>query len=272
MTTRIGVAACLSAIVLCSVAQLSAGSAGTEKVKKRKGMEMPSQLATGSLEMKVTNRKHFMLPSQPVPLLLEFGSFQVVDFERGWTRTSGTGAEPTHLTVVSGDARQGYHFRLVSTATPEEPPWSCGCAAVGSASTLKRSTERSEIRIPLSAQGRLYCTLDRGDGSEPWQIDVDYGIVAGLITAYHATGSLVSGESGVTIRGTDRLAQYPKIGVQRLTGFVLYLGDDPVGAVDLIKPTVLIGPGLPDELRGPITAASAALLLFEDLTQRLDEP
>ena len=96
MTTRIGVAACLSAIVLCAVAQPSTGSAGTEKVKKRKGMEMPSQLATGSLEMKVTNRKHFMLPGQTVPLLLEFGSFQVVDFERGWIRTSGNGVDTTH--------------------------------------------------------------------------------------------------------------------------------------------------------------------------------
>jgi hypothetical protein len=41
--------------------------------------------------------------------------------------------------------------------------------------------------------------------------------------------------------------------------------------VDLFKPTVLIGPTMPDELRRAFIAASAALLLFEDLTQMPDE-
>ena len=127
MTAGTGIAACLTAIVLCSVAQPSARAAGPEKVKKRKGMEMPTEIATGSLEMQVQNRKHISLPNRPVPLLLEFGPFQVVDFKRGWTRSSSTEADTTRLAMVSGDAAQSYQFRLVSTERPEEPPWSCTC-------------------------------------------------------------------------------------------------------------------------------------------------
>lgn len=278
MTARFGIAAVQIAIVLCCVAHPSAPAAGPEKPKKRKGMEVPAELATGSLEMKVKRHHPIMLPNRPVRLLLEFGPYQVVDFERGWTRSSSSAPGTNQLAVASGKAAYGYRFRLVSTETPEKSPWSCGCAAVAATSTLGQSSESAEIRIPLSARGRLECSLDRGDGSEPWQLDLGHGIahestpayVYGLIPAYHAAGSLRSGEWVVTIRGTDRLAQYKKIGAQRLTGFVLYQDERSVGAVDLFKPTVLIGPTMPDELRSAFIAASAALLLFEDLTQMPD--
>jgi len=280
MTARTGIAACLSAVVLLSVAQPSARAAGPEKTKKRKGMVVPAELATGSLEMKVKRHYPIMWPNRSVHLLLEFGPYQVVDYERGWTRSSSTASGTNQLGVVSGNAAYRYHFRVVSTETPEGPPWSCECSAAGAASTLGQSSESSEIRIPLSARGRLRCSLDRGDGSEPWRLDLQHGIayepipayVYGLIPACHATGSLASGERMVTLRGTDRLAQFPKIGAQRLTGFVLYQDERPVGAVDLFKPTVLVGPTLPEELTSAFIAASAALLLFEDLTQMPDEP
>ena len=280
MTARTGIAACLSAVVLLSVAQPSARAAGPEKIKKRKGMVVPAELATGSLEMKVKRHYPIMWPNRTVSLLLEFGPYQVVDYERGWTRSSSTASGTNQLGVVSGDASYGYHFRLVSTETPEVPPWSCECSAAGAGRTLGRSSESSEIRIPLSARGRLVCSLDRGDGSQPWQLDLAHGIayeripayIYGLIPACHAMGTLVSGERMVTLRGTDRLAQFPKIGAQRLTGFVLYHDERPVGAVDLFKPTVLVGPTLPEELTSAFIAASAALLLFEDLTQMPDEP
>ena len=279
MTARIAIAACLGAIALFSVAQPSAHAAGSEKTKKRKGMVVPAELATGCLEMKVKRHHPIMWPNRPVHLLLEFGPYQVVDYERGWTRSSSTGSGTNQLGVVSGNAAYGYHFRVVSTETPEAPPWSCECSAAGAGSTLNQSSESSEIRIPLSARGRLQCSLDRGDGSEPWRLDLQHGIayepvpayVYGLIPACHATGRLVSGESVVTVEGTDRLAQYKKIGAQRITGFVLYHDERPVGAVDLFKPTVLIGPTLPEELTSAFIAASAALLLFEDLTQMPDE-
>lgn len=270
MIAKAGIASLLSAIVLGWVAQPCAAASEPEKPKKRKGMVVPAELATGSLEMPVKRHHPVMLPKRPVSLMLEFGPYQVVDFERGWTRASSSEAGTTQLALVSADAAQTYHFRLVSTEAPDEPAWSCACAAVAATSTLGQSSESSELRIPLSGKGRLECSLDRGNGSAPWRLDLDHGIEFGLIPAYHATGSLTSDESMVTIRGTDRLAQYPKIGAQRLTGFALYQGEQPVGAVDLFKPTVLIGPALPEDLRSAFVAAGAALLLFEDLTQSPD--
>jgi len=51
---------------------------------------------------------------------------------------------------------------------------------------------------------------------------------------------------------------------------MLYHDERPVGAVDLFKPTVLIGPTMPDELRRALLRQRRPVL-FEDLTQMPDD-
>jgi len=132
--------------VLWSLSQRFVG--GTRKDQEAQGMVVPAELATAASRLKV--KRHHRSCGRTG----RCASFSSSDHtrwwtdERGWTRSSSTGSGTNQLGVVSGNAAYGYHFRVVSTETPEAPPWSCECSAAGAGSTLNQSSESSEIRNP----------------------------------------------------------------------------------------------------------------------------
>jgi len=185
---------------------------------------------------------------------LRFGEFTVRDVRRSLTK----GSSLQILLYEGAKARQSYGFALADRT---------GEAWRGEAETNVRRRALDvgleiELRNKSGFGARLQSTARP---EEVWMLKLEETRDRPL------QGSLSAGARLVVVRGINRLAGTFFVSGET-TGYVFELAGRPVAAVEVINDgAVWLSPGLPEDYRGPVTAAISSLLLFEELRKTLPE-
>ena len=253
------------AVVLALLATAAWAGDPAAKVKPRKGMELPPELQAGTTELKATDRLHFVWPNTKIAKMLQLGPYRAVDFRRGWSRGRSPGAlafgEGWTFQWTADEHAYDYSFDVADAG---ERRWACSCAAASSTRGVFFEGEHMGVGIPGHGQSRLACVLRAPDDGAEWRLELGVDLQPALLPVKTAVGWLRHADVEVLIRGTERQQRWGRA-PGRLVGLVLALDGRPVAAVDLVaNPAVVFGADLPNELREPIAAAGAALLLFPD--------
>lgn len=230
----------------------------------RKGMELPPELQANVSELKVTERKMFIWPKKPIPQMLRFDPYRVVNFQQGWTHTSsdgfGVAVGASVLEARKSKSAYDYSFEVVGA---EGRSLVCRCVAESSSRDVAFGGEHSGVSFK-GGRSRLTCLLGPAAEHSPWMLEVNVELATGLIPKKVAQGWVRRGEDEITVEGTEKRVKWGAThGL--LAGFVLRRGGQPVGAVDVLpNPAVLIGVALPPELHEVVAGIGAALLLLDD--------
>lgn len=264
---RIGMTSALLVAVAFGAMATAAPAAGPPeaKAKPRKGVELPPELQTGTTEATVTYRKAFVWPDKPVAEMLRLDPYKVVNFRRGWEMGGSSGplvfGEGWTFQWAADEHTYDYSFDFV---VPGDRGWTCSCAAASSSRGAVFEGEHTGAGVAGHGQARLACVLRAPDDPVEWKLEVDVELKPGLLPTKTARGWARHGSDEIAVIGSERMTKSGRW-PGRLIGYVLQAKDRPVAAVDLmITPAVIFGAELPAELRDPVAAVGAALLLFPD--------
>jgi hypothetical protein len=189
---------------------------------------------------------------------LAFGSFTVHDVARSLTKGGDLYAAVPGLAYEGSKRRQTFGFTLSGDGTTQ---WR-GAAATN----LRRRALDVGVGIELRNQsGFTVGLVPNGEAARAWTLELtERG-------EHPLTGSLRHPTKVIAVAGTDRLAG-TALPLGETTGYLFELAGKPVAAVQVINQgAVWFSPDLDPALRGPITAAISALLLFEELRKTLPE-
>jgi len=264
---RVGtISGLVAALALGAMAAVASAAGPPEaKVKPRKGVELPPELQTGTTEATVTYRKAFVWPDKPVAEMLRLDPYKVVNFRRGWERGGASGplvfGDGWTFQWTADDHTYDYSFDF---AAPGDRSWTCSCAAASSSRGTTFDTAQTGIGIAGHGQAHLACVLRAPDDPVEWKLEVGVDLKPGLLPTKTALGWARHGNDAIAVVGSERMTKSGRW-PGRLIGYVLQVKDRPVAAVDLmITPAVIFGAELPAELRDPVAAVGASLLLFPD--------
>jgi hypothetical protein len=189
---------------------------------------------------------------------LAFGTWSVHDVQRSLTKGSDLFAAIPGLAYEGSKRRQTFGFTLSGDGTT---PWR-GAAATN----LRRRAV--DVGVDIEFQNKSGFTaglIPAGDPTQAWTLE---------LTEKHEhplTGTLSHAGRSITVKGTNRLAGTP-IPLGETSGYIFELAGKPIAAVQVINDgAVWFSPDLDPALRGPVTAAISALLLFEELRKTLPE-
>jgi hypothetical protein len=217
-------------------------------------MPISEDLASGSQQMSV-KRKNSMLANRVK--FLSFGPYRVEEIHLHGTPTDRKGS----FGHAKLKAETRYDFRISQGGTS---PWACDCV---------NHAEREDY-FPLLGRSKelgyhvsLECNLAPAGGGTTWAMTLAEDDSSGNILR----GSLTDGTRLVEVTGTHAL-QGRKTLSEGHTGFQFHDISGTLGAVELLgKQRVLMQSNSNDEIRHLMAAASATLLLYEDLNQRMKE-
>lgn len=210
-------------------------------------MAVPPEVASRGGALQVQGRQGFNFSET-----FNFGGYAVESVDRGWTRSTAWGG----FGYEDFSAFQEVSFVL---RTPEGHRWNCGCATTADARMLRFifPESRSEMTWDLTGGGSYVCALQGADGSV-WRLGLGRPRTDALLS-----GVLHDTVTHVGVEGTRQLAgsSFP---LGEATGYVFNAHHGRVAAVEVINEGRV---WLPQDmhLRGPIAAASAALLLFQEI-------
>ncbi|MDB5051543.1 MAG: hypothetical protein JWO30_4614 [Fibrobacteres bacterium] len=217
-------------------------------------MPIPDELASKAEEMPV-KRKNSMLTDRVK--WVHFGPYSVEDIHAK--------GKPTDRSGKFGHSKQAsearYYFSVVSG---EKAPWTCDC----------RNHAEREDYFPLLGRARevgyrvtLECSLIPPGGGAPWNMS----LVEEDSSGGNLRGNLSDGERLIEVAGTHEY-RGRKAKSLKHTGFQFLDGTGTLGAVELLgKQKVLIDENIPADVRPILATVSAALLLYQDLNQRMKE-
>jgi hypothetical protein len=212
-------------------------------------MPVPETLATAE-GMKVSGRQGLRLNET-----IRFGAYEASPIERSWTRGRDRGA-----TAVARDSEriQSYRFTF---REGDVAHWFVACRAAVESVRI----DLGVVDVHPSDQSTLYCNLQStSDRLVAWELELAERRGRPL------SGTLTRGDRGFDIVGTNRVAG--ALPLDATTGYEIREGPTAVGAVEVINHgAVWLSPGLDPAHRPVLAAASAALLLLEDLYASIDD-
>lgn len=185
---------------------------------------------------------------------LTFGDYLVHHVDRSLTK----GSDLQILFYAGSKRRQTFGFTLSENG---EPAWS-GAAATN----LRRRAVDLGLEIELRNKSGFSARLSPvGNPEAYWTLELSERSERPL------SGSLWTGGRSIAVQGTDALARTP-LPLGETSGYIFSVNGRPVAAVEVLnKDAVWFAADLEPALRGPIAAATAALLLFEELRPTLPE-
>jgi len=213
---------------------------------------VPFQLSAEAQEMPCRGRQGFTFNES-----FSFGPFQVQDVDRSWTKTVGQ----QYFWFENSQAEQSYEF---SIAEEKGQIWDAQCAV--SADVAKMEIESflgGDFEIEIDNLKSLIGVLVNREEGDPWKLLVGKTSGADLMR-----GTLRNGALRIEIEGSRRLSDTP-IPISEESGYLLSHQGRTIAAVEVINEgAVWIHPSTEAGLRGALAAASAALLLYRDITDQ----
>lgn len=185
---------------------------------------------------------------------LTFGSYRVQDVRRSFTK----GGDLQFLFYGGSKRRQKFEFTLAEEGIP---------AWRGQAETnLRRRALGFDFDLELRNKSGFAVRLTALDpAAGEWTLRLTETRDRPL------EGTLASGGQTLAVRGTRQLAG-TRLPAGETSGYVVEQAGRPVAAVEVINAGALwVDPALEPSTRGPVVAALAALLLFEELRPTLPE-
>lgn len=178
---------------------------------------------------------------------LRFGPYEAAGVRRSWTLGRDRGSD----VVERHERNQHYSFALREDGVDA---WLVKC---------ETAHERGTVRTPIvdvdvRNRSRLSCALTEAVGSRTWLLTLAEDRERPL------EGVLEGDASTFTVRGTSNLQKGLPGG--STSGYYITSGDRVVAAVEVVNSgSVTLHPSLDSELKALLSAASAALLLLEEL-------
>lgn len=233
--------------VLFAVLLLTCAASAEAKLRAA-AMRLPPEL-TGAERWEVRGRQGWKFLER-----LTFGDFRVHGVERSLTK----GGDLQILFYEGSKRRQTFGFTLSEQG---EPRWR-GAAATN----LRRRALDVGIEIEVRNKSGFAAQLSPvGAPGAAWTLDLNERYERPL------AGTLSGGGRTVLVKGTNALAG-SRLPFGETTGYVFTDGSRTIAAVEVLNQgAVWVAPDLSAELRGPVTAAIAALLLLEELRPTLPE-
>ncbi|HUG11807.1 MAG TPA: hypothetical protein VMM36_12370 [Opitutaceae bacterium] len=219
---------------------------------KEAAMRLPAELATVE-RVPVKGRQGWKLVER-----VQFGDCDVYEVRRSFTK--GGDLRVGRVVFYEGSKRrQTFGFTL---AGPDGAVWHGGAATNVRRHALDHDGFEIALRDRSGFMARLEPDAAPDDG---WTLDLTETFDRPL------KGTLKRGERTITVTGTNKLAATP-LPLDETTGYVFESGGKPVAAVEVINNgAVWISSTIDASDRAPVTAAIAALLLFEELRKTLPE-
>ena len=218
-------------------------------------MALPLDLPSESSELTVEGRYLLIFRDS-----FHFGVYHVTDIHRGWTRGEGYSISYSASEYSSSEAKQKYEF---SVDVSDRVTWEVQCATGTEWSRLEtQGFFGGGLTIEFSSNQQLVCTLKQ-EGSEKLSKLVMAQSASANETALQ--GIMTDGAIRIDISATHRLDTTP-LQVSTPTGYIFHIDGRPVGAVEVInKGTVWLNNSVTPETRSALVAASAVLLLYQDI-------
>lgn len=237
----------VAAIALVSA--LAAAVPATAKLKEA-AMRLPEELASAQ-RTPVKGRQGWKFVER-----VEFGDYRVSEVRRSWTK--GGDLRVGRILFYEGSKRrQTFGFTL---AGPGNSVWHGGAAT----NLRRHAIERDGFEIALRDKSGFAAILEpAGAPDDEWTLDLTETFDRPL------SGTLSRGSRSVAVKGTAKLAGTP-FPLDETSGYIFESDGRAIAAVEVINNgAVWISPDMDDSLRGPVTAAISALLLFEELRKTL---
>jgi hypothetical protein len=220
-------------------------------------MALPDDLQNETSELAVEGRSLLIFKDS-----FQFGPYQVADVHRGWTRGGGHSLSIGETEFGSSEAEQKYEFAVNEQ---ESPARIVRCATTADWSQME--TEGflgGRFGVEFSSNQQLVCILKQNGGGKPAKLVMSRSASANE-TALQ--GIMVDGATRIDISGTHGLDSTP-LQVSTPTGYIFQIGGRSVGAVEVINAgTVWLDNSATPETRSTLAAASAVLLLYQDIQQ-----
>ena len=221
-------------------------------------MAVPSDLLVNAPEMKCEGRQSFSFNED-----FTFGPYEVKDVHRGWTESEGWGTSITEKSSLNSmKSKQEFEFTIVRSGFEI---WDARCTT---AANVKKVDVENFLGGTLEADVvrglSFFCYFrSREDTKLIWKLAMTQSTDEDVMS-----GVLKNEGFSLFIRGTHRLAG-SSIPLSDPTGYEIKRGRNLVGAVEVINDgAVWILPSVSRELRAAISTASAALLLFKDISEQ----
>ena len=220
-------------------------------------MALPQDLHSDTSELPVDGRFLLLFNDS-----FQFGPYRVTEVDRGWTVSDGYSLSIGEVDFSESEAEQSYGFSITE---PDRPSRDVHCTTTADWSQLEFDSflgGRSGMES-LSNQ-QLVCTLTQNGGETPLKLAMALP-ASGIGGALQ--GVMMVGATRIDISGTHGLDATP-LNVQTPTGYLFFLGGRPVGAVEVINTgTVWLHNSVTPETRSALAAASAVLLLYQDVKE-----
>ncbi|MFC2156706.1 hypothetical protein ACFLT9_02590 [Acidobacteriota bacterium] len=211
---------------------------------------VPLELINKAHEMPCIGRQGFTFNES-----FSFGSFRVLDVDRSWTKTTGRG----HFWFESSQADQNYEFSIVEN---DGQIWDIQCAVSADVAKLEIETFLGgEFEIEIDSIRSLIGVLANRNGGDAWKLVMGKSSGADLMM-----GTLRRGNLWIEIDGSRMLSTTP-IPISEESGYIFRRHGQILAAVEVINAgAVWIHPSVTSDLRSALAAASAALLLYRDIS------
>ncbi|WP_440617805.1 hypothetical protein [Cysteiniphilum sp. 6C5] len=212
-------------------------------------MAMPTNLQNNSTKIPVEGRAFSAFTSE-----FNFGKYHITNIHRGWTKTSTT----TILGYSSSKAEQKYEFSIGESGANL---WAVKCVSDASWDhTALEGFLGGKLSLESYSNPQLVCRIRGYNNTELATI-----IMSQPYGSNTLQGVIADGKTNIDILGTDKFSTSP-LSLGQPTGYVFSINGDPVGAVEVINSgNVWIGKATTQEVKSSIAAASAAMLLYQDL-------
>lgn len=217
-------------------------------------MARPSGLGAQTTEWQVHGRAGFNFDGD-----FSFGPYLVQDVHRGWKKTTRFGIIIGKADLSRGWAKEQYEFTLKRSDGSQACVAQCAAGMDWKEADFDRFLG-GRLEMTLMPATTLAAVFDYGTNAPAWKLAA--GQKGEDMTL---SGVLSDGSRTISVRGTRALEGTP-IALTEASGYVFYLGQKSVGAVDVVNEgSVMADPSLPPDLRDALCAASAALLLYREL-------
>jgi hypothetical protein len=213
-------------------------------------MESPANMPATVSEMPVKGRMALKFDES-----FSFGSYDVFDVQRGWRVTTAWGA----FGFDSSKARQTYEFKIKS----RNQLLSAHCATDVKWRSMEFSNflnSGGSMNFELNSDLVFACTFTEKKSGQMWRLVMNQDTQNIVMN-----GALTGRNFFVSVEGTQKLSG-SSMPLLDPTGYYFRKAGKPIGSVEVINSgTVQIDSHQPNSVQSALAAASAALLLYQDL-------
>jgi hypothetical protein len=211
-------------------------------------MALPDNMESASSKMEVDGRRGLAAFNST----MSFGPFKVTDMHRGWTKGEGF----TILGFGSSKAKQKYEFSINESGGEA---WIVQCASGAKWKKLKGFLGEG-ITTEFGTNKQLFCTMEQEGTNELAKL-----VMKQTRHELVMEGVMTVGGNKIDISVIYKVAGSP-FKLSDPTGYTFHIEGRPVGAVEVMnKGTVWITNSAEPEVRSAIAAASAVLLMYQDV-------